>query len=126
MTENTGEHVGGEGTRERGPAAKAYSTLWSIKDLAAGATTVAEMADRLQAAAEELRKMHEAGVRLEGADDDCACLVTNDPDVADAFGFDDEDDEPEDDPVGYLRWAIWDQLLDGFDPLDEIIDFALG
>jgi hypothetical protein len=73
----------------------AYEQLWRNKWLTAKAASIGEMADLLQAAAEELRAMAARGVRLDGGQaDDHARLVTDDPTVAKEFGFDEE--EPED------------------------------
>ena len=72
-----------------------YEQLWRNKWLTAKAASIGEMADLLQAAAEELRAMAARGVRLDGGQaDDHARLVTDDPTVAKEFGFDEE--EPED------------------------------
>jgi len=85
-----------------------YEQLWRNKWLTAGAASIGEMADLLQAAAEELRAMASRGVRLDGGGgqaDDHARLVTDDPAVAREFGFDEEEPEDEgqdEDPEGVL------------------------
>src|SRR5262249_12095426 len=86
----------------------AYEQLWRNKWLTARAASIGEMADLLQAAAEELRAMAARGVRLDGGHqaDDHARLVTDDPAVAREFGFDEEEPEDEgqdEDPEGVLH-----------------------
>lgn len=72
-----------------------YETLWRNKFLTLEAETVEQMAERLEAAARELREMAAAGVRLDGgADQDYARLVTEDLAVALEFGLA-ESAEPE-------------------------------
>ena len=99
-----------------------YEQLWRNKWLTAGAASIEEMADLLQAAAEELRAMAARGVRLDGGQaDDFARLVTDDPAVAREYGFDEEEPEDEDggeeqdeDPEGVLhRPARGGQVLGG-------------
>ena len=78
---------------------KRYSMVWRNKWITAEATSIEEMAASLSAAAEELRQMTEAGVVLEldgGAEEDDAMLVTEDPEVAARFGFEEDEAFAED------------------------------
>jgi hypothetical protein len=83
-----------------------FEFVWRNKWLTADAHSLADMADKLDAAANQLREMHRAGVTLANGDDiadDYAYLVTADPVVAERFGFhepvdlDEEGDEFDDD-----------------------------
>ena len=79
-----------------------YELLWRNKFLTLEARTIEDMAQGLEQAAAELRRMQAAGVRLSpnGIADDYALLRTDDAAVAEEFGFDtapgaeDEPDEP--------------------------------
>jgi hypothetical protein len=79
-----------------------YELSWRNKFLTADANTLDEMISTLQAATDELRAMRAAGVTLDpcGMEDDYARLVTDDPKVAEQFGFSFTEYEPEDDAVG--------------------------
>jgi hypothetical protein len=75
-----------------------FEMTWRNKWLTSQAKSIGEMADALQAAADELRAMEAKGVVLaEGSDveDDYATLVTEDPDVAGEFDFEAEDSSAE-------------------------------
>jgi hypothetical protein len=79
-----------------------YDTIWRSKWVAEGAETVGEMIEKLLAATKDLREMEVAGVTLENVvDEGYGCLITDDPEVAERFGFtrrEDETDEPPGDP----------------------------
>jgi hypothetical protein len=89
-------------TRRRRSArrTKTYSTIWRNKFLTTDAKTLADMAAGLAAAAAELAAMVATGkVALSNPEpaDDYAFLTTNDADVANRFGFnEDRDDEDAD------------------------------
>ncbi len=72
-----------------------YSTTWRNKWLTADATTIAEMATRLEHAAQELRSMDRAGIVLDPGSmaDDYARLTTTDAQVAERFGLEIEPDD---------------------------------
>jgi hypothetical protein len=68
-----------------------HELVWRSKFLTTGATSLGEMADMLEAAAGRLREMEAAGVVLDGClEDDYAFLYTNDPEIAQKFGFTEE------------------------------------
>jgi hypothetical protein len=70
-----------------------YETTWRNKWLTAEARSIGEMADTLDAAADELRAMQAQGVVLAEESDvgsDYATLVTHDPTVAEKLGFEPE------------------------------------
>ncbi len=72
---------------------KKYMLLWRNKCLTLEATSLDEMADSLQAAAQQLRRMQADGVVLDpsgGTADDYARLVTTDPDVARKYDMHEE------------------------------------
>ena len=81
---------------------KHYETFWATKWLTDGAKSLVEMAEMFESAAKELRDMAETGkVEMEEpVDNGHAIFTTDDPDVAEQFGFVvpewDEDDEDED------------------------------
>jgi hypothetical protein len=88
-----------------------FETLWRNKWLTSNARSIGEMADALQAAADELREMEAQGVVLDESSDmlcDYATLVTFDAVVAEQFGFEsiwedgDEADDAEDSAVTML------------------------
>lgn len=67
-----------------------YSLLWRNKWLTADALTIEDMVVLLRSAADELAEMGKAGIILDpdgGASDDYARLVTEDPEIAEKFGF---------------------------------------
>ena len=66
-----------------------YEITWRNKWLTANAKTIVEMAQFLEEAAAELRRMDAAGVKLDtsGMDDDYAMLYTCDLETAKEFGF---------------------------------------
>ena len=65
-----------------------YHLTWSNKLLTSDAKSINEMIDNLEFAVEQLREMRDAGVVLDGsAEDDYAVLITNDPKIADRYGF---------------------------------------
>jgi hypothetical protein len=81
-----------------------YDYSWCSKWLVDGAETIDAMIECLQAEINELREMKEAGVELDGpVDDGHARLITDDPEVAEKFGFDevkfDDDDALDEDEV---------------------------
>lgn len=68
-----------------------YTMLWRNAYLTLDAGSLPEMAARLQEASERLKEMSDAGViLLDGADDDAARLITDDADVAEKFGLDED------------------------------------
>ena len=80
---------------------RTYSLIWRNKWLTTDANTIDEMIAALEAAVAELRAMRDAGVQLEGgAEDDYACLITDDPAVAAQYGFEEEDEPFEADDFG--------------------------
>ena len=93
-----------------------YELLWRNKWLTADAETIDDMIKLLRDAADELQKMKDRGVMLDddgGVEDDHAHLVTDDPAVAEEFGFDEvESDEDED-------WEEWDEEDECADAEDE-------
>ena len=65
-----------------------YHLTWRNKFLTNDAKSINEMIDNLQFAVEQLQEMRDAGVTLDGgAEDDYAVLITDDPKVADRYGF---------------------------------------
>lgn len=73
-----------------------YSYQWRNKWLTAQARSLEEMVGMLRAAADELDAMRAAGVALQpdsGVADDYATLTTEDPAVAQRFGFIEEDEQ---------------------------------
>lgn len=65
-----------------------YYYIWRNKFLTMDAQTIDGMIEGLESALHELREMRSRGVVLDGgAEDDCAYLVTSDPEVASSFGF---------------------------------------
>jgi hypothetical protein len=79
---------------------KRYETLWRNKWLTSEAKSIDDMIASLRAAADELDAMRKAGVTLEdsgGVGDDCATLVTTDPEVAKKFGMEEEREYLEED-----------------------------
>lgn len=74
-----------------------YYLIWRNKFLTTDAESIEDMIAGLEAAVQQLREMEEAGVWLEGgAADDYAYLVTENEDVAEEYGFEEEDEEDED------------------------------
>jgi hypothetical protein len=74
----------------------AFNSLFRCKWLADGSHTLSEMANKLEAAAQRLREMEMAGVRLDGVvEEDYAEFVTDDPAVAQKYNLKDEDEEEE-------------------------------
>ncbi len=81
-----------------------YEQVWRNKWLTANAETLDDMIEIMQSAVDELEAMRDAGVWLENngsQQDDYAFLYTNDPQVAEKFGFYEresfEDEEAEQD-----------------------------
>ena len=65
-----------------------YHLTWRNKFLTNDAKSINDMIDNLEFAVEQLREMRDAGVVLDGgAEDDYAVLVTDEPKIADRFGF---------------------------------------
>src|SRR5271165_1417013 len=67
-----------------------FVLLWRNKWLTSDARTIGDMANCLEAAADELREMEARGVILDLTSDidaDFATLLTDDPEVAEEFGF---------------------------------------
>ena len=79
-----------------------YDSLWATKWLVEEASSLVEMADRLEAAVIELRRMAATGkIEMNGVvDNGMVALTTEDAQVATDFGFseikyDEEDEEEE-------------------------------
>lgn len=104
-----------------------YTMLWRNKWLTSNAIDIDEMIDAFKDATAFLEEMKAAGVTLNpdsGIDDDHAELVTEDKEVADKYGFGNEedfwdDDEWTEDQVVYndelesdLTTEMTDELLD--------------
>lgn len=69
-----------------------YETIWRNKFLTVKCTNIQEMAERLEYAATLLRQMAADGIQLEGVQkDDCACLTTYDPRIAEKWGILDDE-----------------------------------
>jgi len=67
-----------------------YEICWRNKFLTTDATSIEEMAQRLEGGAQELRRMAKAGIVLDpdgGTMDDYAQLVTSDPKAAKRFNM---------------------------------------
>jgi len=67
-----------------------YTRLWRSKFLTAHVRSIGDLIEALSRAADELRRMQQAGVTLDpdgGVADGYAELVTDDPAAARAFGF---------------------------------------
>lgn len=65
-----------------------FTRIWRSKWLTDDAETLSEMTEKLLGAAKELDEMRLAGIELEGpVQDDYGFLVTDDPEVAERFGF---------------------------------------
>lgn len=81
-----------------------YETIIRCKWLGEGATTLAEIAERLRAEADHLQEMHDAGLTLAGPmEDDYAFVGTDDAELAARFDIpenEDEDDECEGGDIG--------------------------
>ncbi len=69
-----------------------YTMFWRNKFLP-DADTFDELVRVFQDAIEELRTMKEAGVEFERLGDDYYLLSTEDPEIAERFGFNEETDE---------------------------------
>ncbi|NEP45614.1 MAG: hypothetical protein F6K35_42950 [Okeania sp. SIO2H7] len=73
-----------------------YHLTWRNKFLTNDAKSINDMIDSLEFAVEQLREMRDAGVVLDGgAEEDYAVLITDNPKIADRFGFwevEEEDD----------------------------------
>lgn len=72
-----------------------YEMTWRNKWLTAEAKTMQDMIDTFQAVADHFREMQSKGVELDFSNNgnDYARLLTNDPAVAEKFGFEPEDEE---------------------------------
>jgi len=71
-----------------------YSLTWRNKYLTTDAETIEDMIQAYEEALQQLREMKAAGITLgDGAADDYATLVTNDPEIAERFGFEAEEDD---------------------------------
>lgn len=65
-----------------------YHLTWRNQFLTNDAKSINDMIDSLEFAVEQLREMRDAGVVLDGsAEDDYAVLITDDPKIADRYGF---------------------------------------
>ena len=74
-----------------------YEMVWRAKWTADGATTLADAAKKLRAAADWLDEVDAAGVVLrEPIGDDHAFLITEDPEVAKKYEMWEQEDEDED------------------------------
>jgi hypothetical protein len=84
-----------------------FELLWCRRRLTSGAETINGLIDALQEAADELREMRDAGVDLEPlGSDGHALLLTDDPEVAERFGFEEEEEDAFDD------WQSEDEFFD--------------
>ena len=72
-----------------------YTRLWRNKFLTVDAKNLHNMVVILESAASELDEMFQTGavtLQEDGVEDDYATLVTNDPEIAKKFGFDEEEE----------------------------------
>jgi hypothetical protein len=73
-----------------------YETIWRAKWTVDGATTVGKMVTKLVEAGQYLLELEAAGVTVDHeVEDDYAYLLTDDPVVAERFGFTLCEDEEE-------------------------------
>jgi hypothetical protein len=89
-------------TEEEGNTKPRYEYFWHNRYLTDNATSIEDMVAGLRSAADELEEMRLAGVRLEDLDgiaDDWGHLTTDDPQVAERFGFEEPYDDDEEDLV---------------------------
>jgi hypothetical protein len=97
---------------------KTYELSWRCKFLGDGANSAAELADKLEAVARDLREMAAAGVELEMSDD-YVMLTTADPAVAERFGFEARVWDESWDPPNHPPYeAVPDAKLGGWDVVD--------
>jgi len=89
---------GGDSSRETIPPdvdyEMRYTFLWRNKWLTANATSFDQMISLLQGAVDDLRQMRARGVAFVedgGASDDYVTFTTDDPAVAEEFGFEEHD-----------------------------------
>jgi hypothetical protein len=79
-----------------------YEFTWRNKFLTTEVKTIGEMAQTLEGAAQQLRDMEQDGVTLDPDSDmadDYAMLVTDDPEVAHKYGFEEEVEEEDEEEV---------------------------
>lgn len=109
---------------------KTYHGFDAIKWTADGATTIAEVAERLEALASHYRDMAATGkIELEHpVDNGHICIVTTDPDVAEKYGLEepDDDEEGEDDEFEEGDEEFDDELDGDFDDEEEEGEEELG
>ena len=82
-------------------SARRFVSTWRNQALSLDAISIDQVVDALKAAAARLEQMKADGITLDpdgGTADDYALLVTNDPEVAERYGFTDEEDLWETDP----------------------------
>src|SRR4051812_29603986 len=95
-----------------------YTLTWRNKFLTTQATTIGDMAQALEDAAQELRGMERDGVALDpesGVENDYCLLVTKDPEVARKYDFEEADvdsevegtDDPNDETGHKQVWVEW-------------------
>ena len=78
---------------------KTFELTWRNKFLTIGAKTGPEIVEQLEAAARKLREIWDTGKvqYAHGADDDYATFTTNDPEIAEKYGFEPVAKEDEED-----------------------------
>jgi hypothetical protein len=87
-----------------------YTLLWLSKYLTIDAQSIDEMIAKLEDEVVQLKAMRDAGVTLDGSggtEDGYASLVTENPEVAKKFGFEEEEPYYEEDEGG-LRAGVED------------------
>lgn len=76
-----------------------FERFFRAKGLIDGCTSIAQMADALEQAAQWLRQAHADGITLDsGVDDDYALLITSDPALARRYDMHPNATQPRDDP----------------------------
>ena len=96
---------------------RTYSTIWRGKGLADDAETIDEVIAALEAAIADLRAMRDAGIQLAGPiQDDYAYLVTTDPDVAEAYGLQEDEDFEDDEDLGDEDFEVGPSGNNGYHP----------
>lgn len=67
-----------------------FEYIWRNKFITTDAHTINDMIEMLESHVDLLKEMRDDGVTLsddEGIEDDYACLITDDPKVAEKYGF---------------------------------------